>query len=203
MLTDQSILRHIERQPQRSAGYKQLIREMSLRGSERQQLAERLQALVDSGRLVETGRDRYTLAQHANGHLNLFAGRLNMHRDGYGFVIPNAGQRSSFTGDIYVSPQSIGSAMHGDQVLVELGRRKDDGRAEGKILRVLTRANPTVVGKFHYGSRHNYVTPIDEKVTKEVIIPRGMEWSSGAGHPDPEPHVQQERVDVHAKTVAK
>ena len=69
--------------------------------------------------------------------------------------------------------------MHGDQVLVELGRRKDDGRAEGKILRVLTRANPTVVGTFHYGSRHNFVTPMDEKVTKEIIIPRGMEWPSG------------------------
>jgi ribonuclease R len=179
MITDQAILSHIERQPHRSAGFKQLIREMSLRGGERQQLAERLQALVDSGRLVETGRDRYTLAEHATAHLNLIAGRLNMHRDGYGFVIPNAGQRSSFNGDLYISPQSIGSAMHGDQVLVELGRRREDGRAEGKILRVLTRANPTVVGTFHYGTRHNFVTPIDEKVTKEVIIPKGMEWPSG------------------------
>jgi ribonuclease R len=203
MINDQAILNHIEKQPHRSAGFKQLIREMSLRGGERQQLAERLQALVDSGRLVETGRDRYTLAQHATAHLNLIAGRLNMHRDGYGFVIPNPGQRSSFAGDIYISPQSIGSAMHGDQVLVELGRKKDDGRVEGKILRVLTRANPTVVGKFHYGSRHNYVTPIDEKVTKEVIIPRGMEWPAGAEYPGPDPHVRQERVEVHAKTTAK
>src|ERR1022692_4109293 len=179
MINDQAIVSHIERQPHRSAGYKQLIREMSLRGAERQQLAERLQALVDSGRLVETGRDRYTLAEHATSHLNLIAGRLNMHCDGYGFVIPNAGQRSSFAGDIYISPQSIGSAMHGDQVLVELGRKKDDGRVEGKILRVLTRANPTVVGTFHYGTRNNFVTPIDEKVTKEIIIPQGMEWPSG------------------------
>jgi ribonuclease R len=185
MITDQTILSHIERQPHRSAGYKQLIREMSLRGSERQQLADRLQALVDSGRLVETGRDRYTLTQHATAHLNLIAGRLNMHRDGYGFVIPNAGQRTSFAGDIYISPQSIGSAMHGDQVLVELGRRKDDGRAEGRILRALTRANPTVVGTFHYGSRHNFVTPMDEKVTKEVIIPKGMEWPAGVEKASP------------------
>ena len=176
MITDQAILRHIERQPHRSAGYKQLVREMSVRGSERQQLAERLQAMVESGRLIETGRDRYTLTEHAASHQNLIAGRLTMHRDGYGFVIPNPGQRSTIEGDIYISPQAIGSAMHGDQVLVELGRRKEDGRAEGKILRVLSRANPTVVGTFHYGSRHNYVTPIDEKVTKEIIIPRGMEF---------------------------
>ncbi len=35
MITDQAILRHIERQPHRSAGYKQLVREMSVRGDER------------------------------------------------------------------------------------------------------------------------------------------------------------------------
>ena len=175
MVSDQAILRHIERQPHGSAGYKQLVREMSVRGSERRELAERLAALVKSGRLIETGRDRFTLAEHAAAHQNLIAGRLTMHRDGYGFVIPNAGQRSTIEGDVYIAPQAIGSAMHGDQVLVELGRRKEDGRAEGKILRVLNRANPTVVGTFHYGARQNYVTPIDEKVTKEIIIPRGME----------------------------
>jgi ribonuclease R len=151
---------------------------MSVRGNERRVLAERLQALVKSGRLLETGRDRYTLAEYAASHQNLIAGRLNMHRDGYGFVIPNAGQRSTIEGDIYISPQSVGSAMHGDQVLVELGRKKDDGRAEGKILRVLTRANPTVVGTFHHGSKRNYVTPIDDKMTKEIVIPKGMERSN-------------------------
>jgi len=193
MITDQNILRHIERQPHRSAGYKQLAREMSVRGSDRRVLAERLEALVKSGRLVETGRDRYTLAEHAAAHQNLIAGRLTVHRDGYGFVIPNAGQRSTIEGDVYINPQAIGSAMHGDQVLVELGRRKDDGRAQGKILRVLTRAHPTVVGTFHYGSRYNYVTPMDERVTKEVIIPRGAEFPPAlspkqgdrTGHPTP------------------
>src|SRR5271167_4999830 len=179
MLTDASILRHFERQPHRAAGFKQLVRELSLRGDERQQLAERLQALVKGGRLIETGRDRYTLAEDAAARQNLIGGRLTMHRDGYGFVIPNAGQRNTITGDIYINPQAIGSAMHGDQVLVELGRKKEDGRAEGRILRVLSRGNPTVVGTFRYGSRHNYITTIDEKITQEVIIPRGMEWPSG------------------------
>ncbi|MGA2903878.1 MAG: RNB domain-containing ribonuclease [Candidatus Korobacteraceae bacterium] len=192
MLTDQAILRHIERQPHHSAGYKQLVREMNLRGDDRRLLAERLQALVKSARLVETGRDRYTLAEHAAARQNLIAGRLTMHRDGYGFVIPNAGQRSTIAGDIFIPPPAIGSAMHGDQVLVELTPKRgtpgsqaraglgDDGRAEGRILRVLTRGNPTVVGTFHRGPRQNYVTPMDEKVTQQIIIPRGLEWPGGS-----------------------
>ena len=207
MITDQNILRHIERQPHRSAGYKQLVREMSVRGSDRRVLAERLEALVKNGRLVETGRDRYTLAEHAAAHQNLIAGRLTVHRDGYGFVIPNAGQRSTMEGDVYINPQAIGSAMHGDQVLVELGRGKDDGRAEGKILRVLTQAHPTVVGTFHYSSRYNYVTPMDERVTKEVIIPRGAEFPPAlspkqgdrTGHPTPTLSQKQGRDGAPAR----
>jgi ribonuclease R len=186
MVSNQSILQHIERQPHRSAGYKQLIRELSLRGDERHELAERLASLVKSGKLVETGRDRYTLAEHATARHNLIAGRLSMHRDGYGFVVPNSGQRATITGDVFIPPSAIGPAMHGDQVLVEISRRRDDGRVEGRILRVLTRGNPTVVGTFHYGTRHNFVTPIDEKVTQDIIIPAGMEWPAGE-HAKPEP----------------
>jgi ribonuclease R len=195
MLSDQAILKHIERQPHQSAGYKQLVRELNLRGEERRQLPGRIAALVKSGRLIETGRDRYTLAEHAAARQNLVAGRLTMHRDGYGFVIPNPGQRGvarssqplagagKISGDIFIPPPAIGSAMHGDQVLVELTRKRpgapDDGRSEGRIMRVLTRGNPTVVGTFHYGSRQNYVVPMDEKVTQQIIIPRGMEWPDG------------------------
>ncbi len=179
MLTDQAILKQIERQPHHSAGFKQLVREMNLRGNDRRLLAERLRALVKSARLIETARDRYTLAEHAAARQNLVAGRLTMHRDGYGFVIPNPDQRATIAGDIFIPPHAIGSAMHGDQVLVELGRGRDDGRAEGRIVRVLTRGNPTVVGTFHRSPRQNYVTPIDEKVTKQIMIPRGMEWPQG------------------------
>ena len=202
MVTKQDILERIEVQPHRTAGYKQLIRELGLRGGDRQQLQERLAELVQAGKLIETGRDRYTLAEHATTRHNLLAGRLTVHRDGYGFVIPNSGQRSSAVGDLFIPPSAMGPAMHGDQVLVELTRRRDDGRAEGRILRVLTRANPTVVGIFHYGSRHNFVTPMDEKVTHDIIIPRGREWPSGEAEPqdavsgDKPPRVRQGKATV-------
>ena len=66
--------------------------------------------------------------------------------------------------------------MHGDRVLVEIGNIRPDGRAEGRIVRLIGRAHATVVGKFHYGSRRNYVTPIDQKITQEIVIPEGMEY---------------------------
>ncbi len=181
MITETRILRHLEDLPNRSAGYKQLIRELSLRGAERRELEQLLKELVERGKLVETSRDRYTLASAATRQ-NLVSGRLSMHRDGYGFVVPeDAELRQRIEGDIYINPSAIGSAMHGDEVLVEIsGKPRGEGRVEGRILRVVGRKHSTVVGTFHYGQRYNYVTPMDEKITLDVIIPQGMEWPADA-----------------------
>src|ERR1035441_9815057 len=111
---------------------------------------------------------------------NSLIGRLTMHRDGFGFVIPeatslDASLKARLVGDVFIPPHATASSMHGDRVLVEVSAIRTDGRAEGRILRSLSRAHPTVVGIFHYGHRHNYVKPIDEKVTQEIVIPPGME----------------------------
>jgi ribonuclease R len=181
MITDTAILRNIERQPKQSAGLKQLIRELGVHGHERRELTARLLELVRRGALVESMRDRYSLPRGSGGK-NVVTGLLHMHRDGYGFVTPEDGPaKSRVAGDVFINPQAIGNAMHGDRVTVELTAVRADGKGEGRILGVAGRAHPTVVGTFHYGSRHNYVVPIDEKVRQDVIIPRGMEVPRPAG----------------------
>ncbi len=179
MVSDSAILKKIERQPKRSAGFKQLLREMGLHGAERRELSERLERLVSDGQLVRTDSDRYALPRAALQE-NMAIGRLSMHRDGYGFVVPDPKSlderlRVRIAGDIFIPPPAVGSAMHGDRVLVEVGAIKPDGRAEGRILHTVDRAHATVVGTFHYGSRDNYVTPMDQKISQEIIIPPGME----------------------------
>ena len=175
MLTDADILRKIEQQPRQAAGYKQLVREMRVHGDERRELKNRLEDLVKRGKLIET-EDRYSVP-NTKPSRNQLLGRLSMHRDGYGFVIPESDEvRSRITGDIYIGPHAIGNAMHGDRVLAEIGPVRPDGRAEGRILRVVARAHPTVVGIFHYGRKFNYVRPIDEKLTQDIMIGQGMEY---------------------------
>ncbi len=179
MLTDSAILRHIARQPKKTASHKQLLRELGVKGEARRELTDRLYALVSKGELLQVDSERYAIPQAAKGR-NLLVGRLTMHRDGYGFVIPEATSlddslKARLAGDVFIPPHAIGSSMHGDRVLVEVAAVRADGRAEGRIVRSLSRAHPTVVGIFHYGRRHNYVKPIDEKVTQEIVIPPGME----------------------------
>jgi ribonuclease R len=182
-VSDSAILKKIERQPKHAAGFKQLVRELGLHGEARRELSDRLESLVSKGQLVQGDGDRYAIPQPAAGK-NTLVGRLSMHRDGYGFVIPDPATsehiKSRISGDVFIPPPAIGAAMHGDRVLVEIAAIRPDGRAEGRILKVVSRAHPTVVGTFHYGNRYNYVKPMDEKMTQDIIIPTGLEYPQAA-----------------------
>src|SRR5256886_14165236 len=178
MISDAAILKKIEHQPKRTAGFKQLVRELGIHGDARRELSERLKSLVTGKQLVQVDSDRYAIPQATNK--NLIVGRLSMHRDGFGFVIPDASSlderlKARLSGDIFIPQPAVGNAMHGDRVLVEITAVRPDGRAEGRIVRPLHRAHSTVVGLFHYGNRHNYVTPIDQKISQEIVIPPGLE----------------------------
>jgi ribonuclease R len=110
--------------------------------------------------------------------VNQLTGRLVAHRDGYGFVVPDT-PRKDLEGDLFIGRDAIGDAMHGDHVLASIERRKRFGdgasRAEGRILRVISRAHETVVGLFRYGSRGNTVAPYESRITQEIVIPPGEE----------------------------
>jgi len=187
MLPDSAILKHIARQPKKTAGYKQLLRELGIKGEGRRELAERLLALVKKGELYQVDSDRFAIPKTPSNR-NLLIGRLSMHRDGFGFVIPemrslDAAVKAKLAGDVFIPPPAVGSAMHGDRVMVEVTAFRLDGRAEGRIIRSISRAHPTVVGIFQYGHRHNTVRPIDQKVAQEVVIPPGMEYPEKEASP--------------------
>ncbi len=104
-------------------------------------------------------------------------GRLVLHHDGYGFVVPST-PMPQLDGDIFVPRVAIEGAMHGDQVVVKIkptGGVTGARRVEGRIVRILGRAHLSVVGLFRYGSRGNVVRPYDTRIQHEVEIPLGDE----------------------------
>ncbi len=194
-MNDRELVARIARSAGGKAGYKQLVREFGLGGGrERRLLLEQLARLTARGELAKLDREMWSIPGtigQAGTRDNLVAGQLDLHRDGYGFVRPNARQASG-EDDIFIPPDEINGAMQGDQVLVELAPPRADGRRLGRIARVLERRNPTVVGTFHYGvpgaryssrreyvqagrERGNHVVPFDERMSQPVIIPEGQE----------------------------
>jgi len=193
MLSDSIILKKLERLPKRTAGYKQLVREMGLHGDARRDLSDRLERLVAGGQLIQVDSGHYALP-HPVTSKNMVVGKLSMHRDGFGFVTPdptslNESLKSRLSGDIFIPPPAVGTAMHGDLVLVEIVNVRPDGRTEGRIVRPVNRAHATVVGIFHYGPRRNYVTPIDQKISQDITIPPGLERPEESSSVTPVPSV--------------
>jgi ribonuclease R len=182
-MTDRELVARIARSAGGKAGYKQLVRELGLGGGrERRLLLEQLARLTARGELAKLDREIWsiprTITNSAGTRENLAAGRLDLHRDGYGFVRPNARQASGQE-DIFIPPDEINGAMQGDQVLVEVAPPRGDGRRMGRIARVLERKNPTVVGTFHYArsdrAQGHSVVPFDERMTQPILIPPGQE----------------------------
>src|ERR1700722_18478622 len=104
-------------------------------------------------------------------------GRLVLHHDGYGFVVPDK-PITGLDGDIFIPRMAIDDAMHGDPVIAKFQRRSghsDRQRAEGRIVRILGRAHPSMVGLFRYGPRYNVVLPYDARLQHEIEIPPGEE----------------------------
>ena len=97
-LTDRELLNRIARSSGGKAGYKQLVRELGLGGGrERRLLLEHLARLTARGALVKLDREQWAIPRAVsanNTRDNLAAGRLDLHRDGYGFVRPNPRQPS-------------------------------------------------------------------------------------------------------------
>jgi ribonuclease R len=211
--SDRDLINRISRSAGSKAGYKQLVRELGLGGGrERRLLVEQLTRIVARGDLIRAGDDLWAIPQRLaeprpvhhgdqrttrpprwdgleaaarSGRERLISGKLDIHRDGFGFVRPDTAS-SGRNDDIFVPPNEINGAMQGDLVLVDEAQPGRDGRRSGRIARVLTRRNPTVVGIFHYARAHrrhsdpaalngNYVTPLDERISGNILIPEGDE----------------------------
>src|SRR5438552_8351471 len=127
MVKDEAILKKIAQQPRREATLKQVIRDFGLHGAARHQLKSRLLEMVAQRKLVAGVDGRYSIPQEKKAHnrdtestekhsdnkpgKNQVAGRLSMHRDGFGFVIPeDEAIRGRIEGDIYIGGYAIGSA---------------------------------------------------------------------------------------------
>ena len=108
----------------------------------------------------------------------LIPGRLCVHREGYGFVIPDT-PIEAIQGDIFLPPGAAAKAMNGDRVAVRITRFGRDGRAEGEIVRILERAHTTIVGVFRVRRGGYFVEPHDKRIQDWILIPEGLALPAG------------------------
>lgn len=131
---------------------------------DREALRRRLRAMVRDGQLHQNRRGGYGVA----AKMDLVAGRVIGHADGFGFVSPDQAGGN----DLYLSAKQMRKVMHGDRVSASVIRVDNRGRLEGAIVEVLERANSHLVGRFYEESGVYFVVADEKKISKDILVAR-------------------------------
>lgn len=129
-------------------------------------LRRRLIAMERDGQLIRNRRGGYLPVDHEE----LIRGRVIGHAEGYGWLAPDVGGER-----IFLSPRDMRRAMHGDRAVVQVIGLDPQGKPEGKLVEVLTRANRTIVGRYFNESGVGFVVPQNRRLHLDIMIPAGEE----------------------------
>ncbi|AOB31857.1 ribonuclease R [Bordetella sp. H567] len=130
----------------------------------------RLAAMERDGQLLPNRKGVLLLATK----LDFVAGRVQGHRDGFGFLVRDDGGP-----DIFLSPREMLKVLHGDRVLVKPGGEYR-GKPEGNIVEVIERRTNKLVGRFLHEHGLSIVVPEDQRIKHDILIPPGD--TNGAQH---------------------
>ena len=138
----------------------------------REELKQVLDALMAEGKISVSKKGKY-------GKAEIFAqtGIFHAHPRGFGFVTIEGRE-----GDVFVAPDNIKDAMDGDTVQVVVEEETKNRKAEAVVVKILTRANETVIGTFEKSKRFGFVIPDNPRITVDVFVPEGADMGAVTGH---------------------
>ncbi len=150
----------LERAPQ-PLTLRQLMRRLRVKPAEEGAFLEFLEERIRAGDVVEIKGGRYA---HPS-RVGLVVGRVQVHPDGFGFVIPDDPEQPH----VYIKPRWLRAAMHGDRVVARIERRPPKG-PEGRIIRVIERNTRRLTGQLRIRRKAPVVVPLDERFLHEVYV---------------------------------
>ncbi len=135
---------------------------MELSNEDRKELKKNVDELILEGKLLSITKGKLVLPER----YGVYTGRLDVNKRGFGFLL-----RDKELGDIFIPENAMKDAMNGDivqaKVLRETAATK---RAEGEILKVLTRKNTQIIGVYEESKAFGFVSPEDQKINTDIFI---------------------------------
>ncbi len=162
----------LEASPSGPLKAKQLARTLGIPSEEFRAFRDLLRRMERDGTVYRVKGQRYSLPRK----IGLTVGTLSIARSEDGFVTPDDGSL-----DVFIPVTLLDSAMHGDQVVARIEARPRGRNPEGRIIKILKRAHPTVVGTYRSAGRFGYVSPLDHRIPRNVLIPDGEEGGARTG----------------------
>jgi ribonuclease R len=138
-----------------------------------------LQRLLDDlsleGVLAARSGQRFKLSRgNAEARTDEREGLLTVHPRGFGFVA----SLSASGDDVFISPDAMAGAMHGDRVRIRVRSRGARG-AEGEVVEVVERGIKRVAGTLHRKAKSAWVEPDDNRVRGPIVLSRPLDLQGG------------------------
>ncbi len=135
-------------------------------------LRRRLRAMERDGQLLFNRKKCYCLVNSKD----LVKGRVLGHSDGFGFLKPDDG-----SDDLFLTPREMKPLMHNDRVVVRVAGVDRRGRREAAMVEILERNTHQVVGRFHDDRGVYFVVPDNNKIARDILIPKNETGNAKGG----------------------
>lgn len=126
-------------------------------------LSEQLEQLCFDGSIQRLGGHRFRAIDPDAKRRESWEGMLTVNPRGFGFVAA-AGHD-----DVFIPPDAIGAALHGDKVVVSIANRSSRG-LEGRIESVVARRNKRITGTLRKRGRRSWLEPDDTRLRGPIVL---------------------------------
>ena len=150
----------------------ELIARLELKKRELVAFEAALTVLEATGRIAKNRAGAVLTAKK----LSLISGRVEGHRDGHGFLIPDEAGES-----VFIPAAEMRQLLHGDRASVKVTGRDQRGRPVGEIVDVLERGNRRVVGRLHAEHGILFLVPEDRRIAQDILVPPAEAGKAKAG----------------------
>ncbi len=125
-------------------------------------LERRLKAMLRDAQLVQNRNGKLGVVSR----MDLIAGRVQAHKDGFGFLIPDDKTQS----DLFLGPRQMEKVLDGDRVLVSDAGVNRFGKKEARIVEITERVATEVVGRYSREAGISFLQPENRRITREVLV---------------------------------
>jgi ribonuclease R len=165
-MTDQGVPLEVE----------QLYQLLEISDEEREIFNRRLNAMEREGQIMRNRKGALCIADK----LDLIAGVIQGHPDGFGFLIPDDKTKSNGE-DLFLSPKEMAQVLHGDRAMVRMSGLDRRGRPEGKLVEVLERRTQKLVGRVVQSGGVTIVAAEDKRINQDILIPYNLDMQAKPG----------------------
>ena len=137
----------------------------------RQKVINTILDLADEGVLICESRGKFRINPHKISDdllpQNFVVGTLDIRRRSQTYVIPDDPEAQ----EIFVAPNNIGHALHGDTVKIQLFPARKMKQPEGRVVEVVKRAKTQFVGLVEIQRRFAFLIPDLKTMNVDIFIP--------------------------------